>query len=288
MSDARLAGATIAPGVNGMPKAMLTAADGARAEIYLHGAHVTSWRPAGAGECLFLSGTSEFKAGTAIRGGVPVVFPQFSLEGPLPRHGFARVQPWEFAGSTVDAAGAASAVFELADSAPTRALWPHAFTARFTVRAGGAQLGMTLSILNTGSSAFSFTAALHTYLRIEDLARTRVHGLHGLRYRDTAADRLMRDETATELAFAGEVDRVYFDAPANLDVTEPGRTMRVTAAGFPDVVIWNPGAARGATIVDLEPGGYGRMLCVEAAAIGTPVTLPPGAQWRASQTLAAS
>ena len=67
------------PGAGGLPKIVLEAPDGARAELYLHGAHVTAWTPAGAGdERLFLSAASEFRADAAIRGGVPVIFPQFA------------------------------------------------------------------------------------------------------------------------------------------------------------------------------------------------------------------
>src|SRR5436305_1852990 len=87
--------ANVVAGEGGLPKLILVAPDGARAEIYLHGAHVTSWIPAGDGERLFLSASSAFRPGAAIRGGVPVVFPQFSDRGPLPKHGFARTSEWE-------------------------------------------------------------------------------------------------------------------------------------------------------------------------------------------------
>ena len=38
---------------------------------------------------------------------------------------------------------------------------------------------------------------------------------------------------------------------------------------------------------DLEPGGFARMLCVEAAAASAPVRLAPGATWRGAQELTA-
>jgi glucose-6-phosphate 1-epimerase len=63
--------------------------------------------------------------------------------------------------------------------------------------------------------------------------------------------------------------------------------MRVTASGFPDTVIWNPGPEKAAALVDMEPDGYRSMLCIEAAVIGQPVKLEPGAAWRGTQTLAA-
>ena len=60
------------------------AAAGARAAVLPYGAHVTSWVTPDGAEQLFVSGRSAFEAGQAVRGGVPVVFPQFSTAGPLP------------------------------------------------------------------------------------------------------------------------------------------------------------------------------------------------------------
>ena len=74
---------------------VVTAADGARFEAYLHGAHVTSWRAAGDDEeRLFVSAAAKFEDGLAIRGGIPVCFPQFADQGPLPMHGLVRTVPW--------------------------------------------------------------------------------------------------------------------------------------------------------------------------------------------------
>src|SRR5512135_835144 len=103
------------PGVNGLPKVVLANPDGSRAEVYVHGAHVTSWRPVGDEERLYLSPASEFRDGVAIRGGVPVVFPQFSNCGPLPKHGFARNVAWDLIGVSDGLAR-----FQLRDSDATR------------------------------------------------------------------------------------------------------------------------------------------------------------------------
>jgi glucose-6-phosphate 1-epimerase len=107
----------LTPGTNGLPKVNLSSSDGSRAEIYLHGAHVTSWIPAGGEEQLYLSAASEFRDGAAIRGGVPVIFPQFSNLGPLPKHGFARNLAWELI-----SAENGTACFQLRDSEAVRHL----------------------------------------------------------------------------------------------------------------------------------------------------------------------
>ena len=66
----------------------------------------------------------------AIRGGIPVCWPQFGA-GPVgpyvcPKgHGFARISPWECVAST-DGHNC-TATFSLRDSSDTRAVFPHAF-----------------------------------------------------------------------------------------------------------------------------------------------------------------
>lgn len=47
------------------------------ASLCLQGAHLTSWKPAGHEECLFLSPNAAFVPGKAIRGGIPVCWPWF-------------------------------------------------------------------------------------------------------------------------------------------------------------------------------------------------------------------
>ena len=263
-----------------MPKVVLTAPDGAHAQVYLHGAHVTSWVPMGGEERLFLSRKAEFRPGAAIRGGVPVIFPQFAREGPLPAHGFARVTTWEFAGVE-----ASTARLQLRDLETTRRIWPHAFLTELAVTIGGRQLMLGMSVTNMGDGPFSFTCALHTYLRVSDIHGVVVEGLGGIRYRDQAAGRVERVQTEPELRFSGPVDRVYFEAPSALVVRDAERITHVTSSGFPDVVVWNPWVERGAALSDLEPEGYRRMVCIEAAVIGTPITLAPNERWQGSQTL---
>lgn len=266
------------PGVNGLPKVVISGSDGSRAEVYLHGAHVTSWIPAGDQERLFLSAASEFRDGAAIRGGVPVVFPQFSNWGPLPKHGFARNGAWELI-----SVSNGTARFQLSDSEATRAIWPHAFWAEFTITVRERQLMMELAITNRGQEPFNFTAALHTYLRVDDLAATTIKGLAGLRYFNAP---LKQEAVQTEavLGFPGEVDRGYYD-PTTVIVRDGSRTLAVQNVGFSDGVIWNPGAELAAKLADLDPDGYRRFVCVEAAIFRAPVSLEPYRTWRGGQVL---
>jgi glucose-6-phosphate 1-epimerase len=260
-------------------------ADGATAEVHFNGAHVTSWRPApGHRERLFLSKRTRTGDGFAIRGGIPVIFPQFASEGPLPKHGFARTTRWEL--DEVSESGVAR--FTLRDNESTRALWPAAYLATLTVRVGGRQLATTLTLENTGPDAFHFTAALHTYLRVNDIANVEISGLRGAHYRVSSAPGALRVDEAELLRIDGEVDRVYVNAPPRITLREPGRELVVQSAGFPDTVIWNPGAEKAAALDDMEVGGERHMVCIEAGAIQSPVTLAPGSTWSATQTLIAA
>jgi Uncharacterized enzymes related to aldose 1-epimerase len=259
--------------------------DGATAEIHRNGAHVTSWRAASDNrERLFLSARARTGEGASIRGGIPVIFPQFAAEGPLPKHGFARNMPW-----TLDEQpDAGVARFTLRDSVTTRAIWPASFFATLTVRIAGRILSTSLTIENTSAVDIHFTAALHTYLRTDDIGQVELAGLQGARYRVSGDPGSLRTDDDAVLRIAGELDRVYVGAPTRLVLREPGRELVIDATNFPDAVIWNPGAVKAAAMDDMEPGGERHMVCVEAAAIQSGVRLEPGARWTGRQTLMAT
>jgi glucose-6-phosphate 1-epimerase len=266
------------------PKVMLFAPDGARAEIYLHGAHVTSWVPVGGDEQLFLSPLSQFSPRTSIRGGVPVIFPQFSGEGPLPKHGFARKQDWQFIDAVVANDGV-EARFQVGDDESTRAIWAHKFLTEVKVWVGGTRLQVTLNVTNVDASPFQFTAALHTYFGVKDISDAAVEGLIGSPYLDTVGQRVNRLQDEQLLIFTREVDRIYTNAPRQLVLQESNRRLTIKSGGFSDAVVWNPWAELSAALPDMEPDGYRRMLCIEAAVVGRPIELDPGQHWSGYQRI---
>ena len=253
----------------------------ARAAVLPYGAHVTSWTLPNGAEQLFLSARSAPRAGAAIRGGIPVIFPQFSDRGPLPKHGFARTRVWDVARHTPNAVTLA-----LRDDDATRAVWPHAFAAELTVTLEADALAVTLGVANTGDASLTFTSALHTYLRVDDVSDAAIDGLGGVRYQDNTAGLAVSTQAEPTLRIAGEVDRVYMEAPGAITLREPARVRVVRAEGFPDAVVWNPGADRARALADLEPDGWRHFVCVEAAAVARPVTLAPGARWDGRQRIA--
>ena len=149
------------------------------------------------------------------------------------------------------------------------------------------QLNLSLRISNPGPSAFTFTAALHTYLRTPDIGGTLIQGLVDLPYLDSTADDRLAHQAEPDLFFSGEVDRIYLNAPSSLTVRTPASSLSVAASGFPDVVVWTPWREKGAALTDLEPEGYRLFVCLEAAVIGVPVSLAPGETWQGAQHLLA-
>jgi glucose-6-phosphate 1-epimerase len=144
---------------------------------------------------------------------------------------------------------------------------------------------MQLHLHNRGSQPWAFQAALHTYLAVQDLHTLRVMGLEGRPYRERSSPGIGFRQPDTALAVAGEVDRIYPDAPPTLALHEPGRPLQISQRGFADTVVWNPGPVRSAAISDLGPQGYLHMLCIEAASIVQPVTLAAGEDWTGTQRL---
>jgi glucose-6-phosphate 1-epimerase len=272
--------------IQGLPAIQINSPDGAQATVLLQGGHVLSWIPAGnAGEQLYLSPQAEFSPGKAIRGGVPVVFPQFEKKGPdrsLPRHGFARNRPWTL-DSQSHSASHAQATFQLTDNDETRALWPHGFELELTVSVSGTELELELYVHNTGTTAWPFSAALHTYLAISGLDAVRLQGLEGCEYTDSLTG-FEGIEDHPEKRFSDEFDRIY-DKATNLLLMDGTRRLSVQSDNLSDAVVWNPGPDKCAALADMPADGWQHMLCVEAARVLHPKTLSPDEDWVGRQSL---
>ena len=206
---------------NGGQKALLlTHPDGSSATLYLRGAHVTSYRSCDHVERLFTSSQSSFAPGKAIRGGIPLCFPQFSSRGPLPSHGFFRTAEWQVESSRTDG-GTCSVTLSLRSSEASLKLWPHEFEAKCTVTlhaAGGGGssassggLSVEVAIQNLSGSAMKLSGALHTYFRVGAIERTSVT-LSAADYEDNLAAGAVCP-SSSPITFASEVDRVCIRLP---------------------------------------------------------------------------
>jgi glucose-6-phosphate 1-epimerase len=249
------------------------------------GAHLLTWTTRGV-ERLWRSPLSECGGPTAIRGGIPVLFPQFGTFGELVKHGFGRTTDWRRVEPRVEARAAGRAVlaFELDDSEATRAVWPHPFRARLEISASPDDLAMALSVVNRGHGLARLTAGLHTYFAVADPDAT-ITGLGGCHAWDGASttaprfstrlpNRIRALETQDLVVHGAEEPVVLHDAVLG--------TVSVEASGFPNRVVWNPGP--GHELPDVAPGDEAHFVCIEPAAV-IPIILPGGGTWVGRQRL---
>jgi glucose-6-phosphate 1-epimerase len=210
-----------------------------------------------------------------VRGGVPVLFPQFADRGPLRKHGFARDLSWRLQHDRVTSAGAelAYTLEILPHAAGITPSWPHTAVLTLQVLAQAQQVRFELQITNTGQQAFSFTGGLHPYFYVEQLSACEMHGLDGLAFEDRypAAGWQSLSRANAE----GEpLERLYASAPA-ITVKAGGRTLSLRAQGFTQWMVWNPGRALAAQMPDLPAGDWNRFVCIEPVVVDHPITLEP-------------
>jgi glucose-6-phosphate 1-epimerase len=266
-----------------MRKLLLTHPSGSSAEIYLSGAQVTSWIVQGR-QRLFVSEKAVFDPGKPIRGGIPIVFPQFADSGPLPKHGWLRTTEW----SVGSHEGPATVTLRTEETPDSLSIWPHTYEAHARVHLDERALEVTLTIRNPGAEAFSFTSALHSYLAVDDITKTSVLGLYGLPYIDKTANRAVMYDTDPAVIVRSEMDRVYTGAPRLVQLVDGGSSLRVSSTGFCDIVIWNPWADVAKSIADMDDADYVKFICIEAAIAEDPCILKPGETWQGTQRLEAS
>ena len=272
--------AQIVEGNGGLPKVRITSPESV-GDMYLHGAHVTSWKPAGREEVLFLSSQSRWEHGHAIRGGVPICFPWFGgkRDDPkAPAHGFVRTQAWQL-GSIAQVGGAVTVgMFTESDEA-TKRWWPVDFRLVHRVTFGS-ELSLELVVTNTGGTPLRFEEALHAYYRVGSIENTRVRGLDTVHYLDKT-DSNRKKMQHGEIAIVSETDRVYLNTSDVIELEDPVlcRRTQVTKENSRTTVIWNPWVQKAHSLSDLADDEWRQMICIETSNVSNfAVDLAPGQQ----------
>ena len=277
-----------------MDKVVLRDSSGYSAEVYTHGAHVTSWKNPAGEDLLFLSGKAIFKPPTAIRGGIPLCWPQFGDFGPCKaQHGFARNTTFQIINNTEN-----SVTMELkGDSIDQFPDFPQLFTLRCKVTVGDGTLEQELQVQNpSNNDSLPFTAALHTYFRLQNgIEAATVHGMNGCRYLDSLQGRKeFVEESPDGVKFSGEVDRIYLQTPDTLKIADgpDGQGQRgfvIEKMGFADAVVWNPHVVKAAKMADFGDDEWKDMVCVEVAQAGSgKIDVPAGGTWVGRQKISLS
>ncbi len=273
--------AQVVIGEGGWPKVQVTA-PAASGEIYLHGAHVTSWKPAGGDEVLFMSPNTIWQEGKAIRGGIPICYPWFGDKAGdphAPAHGFVRAKTWQL--ESVERNGDAVSVTMLtATDDSTRQWWPADFRATYRVTFGS-ELVLELTTVNTGSSLLRLEEALHTYYQVGDATQARITGLEGHWFIDKTDSFKEKLQRAADLVLDSQTDRVYLNTEHTLELSDPVLQRRISVAkeNSRTTVVWNPWQEKARELKDLGEGQWKTMLCIEVSNVGDfAVELKPGEQ----------
>lgn len=257
---------------HGLVKASVQLGSGASGEVYLQGAHVTGWQPAGGRSVLFMSPNSAFAPGKAIRGGIPLIFPWFGPNQRVPsapQHGFARAAPWQLEAVEQAAGGGAVTLrFVLTDADIGSTVWPEKFRAVYSVTFG-ATLELRLAVQNRAGHQIAFEEALHTYFAISDIATAGIIGLAGTTYIDKTDGFQRKPQSAERLVLSRETDSVYLDTPARATIDDPGwgRRIVIEKQGARSSVVWNPWAEKAAGLADLGGAAWRGFVCVECGNI---------------------
>ena len=267
--------AALGPGLGGQPRLLIDAPAGA-AEIYLHGATLTSWVPRGGSEVIFTSRQAVFDGSTAIRGGIPLCLPEFGVGingDAVPKHGWARIAPWQprMVASTDD--GGVRALLSVSRD--------H-LTALYEVEVGET-LRLGLSLRNDGNAPRTVEAAAHTYLSVHDVTASLISGLAGASYSDNLARSPQEAHRVQDgdVRISSPVDRIY-DSAEPITVTDPGheRTIHVDKRNAPSTIVWNPWSTYSAPLPDMADDEFPTMVCVESGAVREHApTIEPGASW---------
>lgn len=249
----------------------------ASAELYLHGAHLTRYQPTNAQPVLFTSRESEFSPQSAIRGGVPIIFPWFgdwrgaSGHAAALAHGFARRSAWKLVEATQNENGVTIELRLQSSDLPPDA-WPEHNDAKWSLRyrvTMGATLELELLTRNEGESAFTFENALHTYFAVSDARNVEIEGLNETEYLDKT-DAMKRKRQTSRLQLTQETDRVYLSTTAACQLRDPEwkRQIVVEKSGSASTIVWNPWEEKARKMKDLGDDEWARMLCVESGNVG--------------------
>jgi glucose-6-phosphate 1-epimerase len=279
--------AELAAGQGGLAKIRVTVPE-ASADIYLHGAQLTSWQPAGSEEAIFLSEHSRWEEGRAIRGGIPVCFPWFRAKADNPQapaHGVVRTTTWQLE-SLTHQQGSVTVALAIESSEASRQWWPFEFRLvhRVTV---GAELKLELIVINTASTSLRFEEALHTYHRVGSAEKLRIEGLNGTAFLDNTDGNREKVQQG-EVVMARPTDNAYLNTQNALELIDPvmRRRIRIQKKNSLTTVVWNPWKEGAKSLADLGDDEWQRMACVEASNIlDSAVVLPPGEEHAMEATI---
>uniref|UniRef100_V5IHU1 glucose-6-phosphate 1-epimerase n=1 Tax=Ixodes ricinus TaxID=34613 RepID=V5IHU1_IXORI len=254
-------------------------------EVKRFGATVTSWRVDGE-EILFMSEKSSFDCTAPIRGGIPIVFPNFGPWALGPHHGFAHTMEWTIKEPPTQTDQDARVVLKLVDDDYTRSIWDHRFEFSLSITLKKSELDIQLAVTNNGGNEFEFTVLVHPYWKVPDVRECQLSGCHGTSFIDKTRNYTEYHEERELVKVAEWTDSIYKETQDRhtLSGVSGNRTLLIDKKNLPDTVVWNPWSKMAAELPDFGSQEFLNMVCVEPGHVAKPIRLEPGRRFDASCT----
>jgi len=236
----------------------------AEAKIALQGAQLFHFQVKGKKPLLWLSDTSLFEKGKAIRGGIPICWPWFGehkKDIELASHGFARTSVWEVVDTNELSENESRIKLMLKSSTESLSLWPYFFELILEVSIGEV-LKLSLTTKNIDDNPFKMSSALHSYFAIEDITKVSIEGLEQKSYYNKVDDSLNNKQDG-KLFITQETDRIYQNIIAPIVINDSNQAIMIQSQGSNTIVVWNPWSELAENMSDLSD--YKTMLCIENA-----------------------
>jgi len=224
------------------------------------GGSVISWVCNGQ-ERLYLSPMATKAGPKAIRGGIPIVFPQFG-PGKMKQHGFGRISNWTVAKEEAD-----SVLLTLMPNRISEDMWGNTeFELEYLVKLEDSKLTTTLTVRNPAKDTLYYDVCLHTYYLLSHVNNVKIYGLRGYPYinRANKGEEVLDQEVGASVTRF--VDRVYDQSDADLVIADKGFQSRLIikkSTPLKSTVVWNPWIEGAKRTGDLPDEAFKRFVCVE-------------------------
>ncbi|HEA16290.1 MAG: D-hexose-6-phosphate mutarotase [Pseudoalteromonas prydzensis] len=233
-----------------------------RAKIFLQGAQLTEFTPAGKKPLIWVSSEEDYQEGKSVRGGMPICWPWFGVNSnpDWPIHGVARTSLWR-ADEVTEQDEQIKVSLTLPMAQVDESYWPHKskLKVEFVLTT---KLEVRLTTTNLSNQTITFTQALHTYFPTPAIAETQVDGLQGSKYIEFGEGPFDQNEL---VGFARETDMVYTQAADTQRIITPDGIIEVGRENSSSCVLWNPWIDKSKRLSNFADDEYHTMLCLEAA-----------------------
>ncbi len=244
--------AEISEGQGNLPRIHVTT-PAATAEIYLHGAQITSWIPAGASEVLFLSRLSRWEEGRAIRAAFPS-----AIRGSAQRPMIRRPPPTASSAPQPGALSRSRNSLKASSSrSPSPATMRRAGSGRTTfisriASPSARSSGLSSSRATRAPKPSGLKRLCNTYFHVADVKKVSVSGLDGVSFLDNVHGNSEHIQQGN-LGMTGATDNAYLDTASAVTVIDPvlNRTLITEKTNSNTTIAWNPWRQGASSLADL-------------------------------------